>query len=97
MARQVNGRSPADVVRFSSRAEEEAQAIALSERLGLPYVDVAAFRIDADLFRAMPVEWMLRYNFVPESRTDRAMTTARRSRFGGSAIYAMSSARCSQC
>jgi len=74
MARQVNGRSPADVVRFSSRAEEEAQAIALSERLGLPYVDVAAFRIDADLFRAMPVEWMLRYNFVPESRTDRAMT-----------------------
>jgi len=74
MARQVNGRSPADVVRFSSRAEEEAQAIALSERLGLPYVDVAAFRIDADLFRSMPVEWMLRYNFVPESRTDRAMT-----------------------
>jgi len=74
MARQVNGRSAADVVRFSSRAEEEASAIALAERLGLPYVDIAAFRVDADLFRSMPVEWMLRYNFVPESRTDKAMT-----------------------
>jgi len=74
MARQVNGKSVAEVVRFSSRAEEEAQAIALAERLGLPYVDVAAFRIDAELFRSMPVEWMLRYNFVPESRTERSMT-----------------------
>jgi type II secretory ATPase GspE/PulE/Tfp pilus assembly ATPase PilB-like protein len=74
MARQVNGKAPAEVVRFSSRAEEEAQAIALAERLGLPYVDVAAFRVDADLFRSMPVEWMLRYNFVPESRTERSMT-----------------------
>ena len=74
MARQVNGKSAAEVVRFSSRAEEEAQAIALAERLGLPYVDVAAFRIDADLFRSMPVEWMLRYSFVPESKTERSMT-----------------------
>ncbi len=75
MAKQVsNGRSVADVVRFSSRAEEEAQAIALAERLGLPYVDVAAFRIDADLFRSVPVEWMLRYGFVPETRTEKALT-----------------------
>jgi type IV pilus assembly protein PilB len=74
MARQVNGKSAPDVVRFSSRAEEEAQAIALAERLGLPYVDIAAFRVDAELFRSMPVEWMLRYNFVPESRTERSMT-----------------------
>jgi type IV pilus assembly protein PilB len=74
MARQVNGRPPADVVRFSSRAEEEASAIALAERLGLPYVDNAAFRVDAELFRSMPVEWMLRYNFVPESRTEKSLT-----------------------
>jgi type II secretory ATPase GspE/PulE/Tfp pilus assembly ATPase PilB-like protein len=74
MARQVNGKSAAEAVRFSSRAEEEAQAIALAERLGLPYVDVAAFRVDAELFRSMPVEWMLRYGFVPESRTERSMT-----------------------
>ncbi len=69
MAKQLNAE-----VRFSSRGEEEAQAIALAERLGLPYVDLASFRVDADLFRSIPVEWMLRYNFVPESRTERVMT-----------------------
>ncbi|MEX0880265.1 MAG: GspE/PulE family protein [Thermoanaerobaculia bacterium] len=75
MAKQVsNGKSVADAVRFSSRAEEEAQAIALAERLGLPYVDIPAFRVDADLFRSVPVEWMLRYGFVPESRTEKALT-----------------------
>ena len=63
MAKQrQNGREASG---FSSRAEEEAQAIALAERLGLPYVDLAAFRVDADLFRSIPVEWMLRYSFVP--------------------------------
>jgi type II secretory ATPase GspE/PulE/Tfp pilus assembly ATPase PilB-like protein len=75
MAKSVsNGKSVADVVRFSSRADEEAQALALAERLGLPFVDSAAFRIDADLFRSIPVEWMLRYTFVPESKSDRAVT-----------------------
>jgi type II secretory ATPase GspE/PulE/Tfp pilus assembly ATPase PilB-like protein len=75
MAKQMpNGKPVPDLVRFSSRAEEEAQATALSERLGLPFVDLTSFRVDADLFRSIPVEWMLRYNFVPESRTDRAMT-----------------------
>jgi type IV pilus assembly protein PilB len=75
MAKQMSGGKPVpDLVRFSSRAEEEAQALALAERLGLPFVDLASFRVDAELFRSLPVEWMLRYNFVPESRTDRAMT-----------------------
>jgi len=75
MAKQVsNGKPIPDAVRFSSRAEEEAQALGLSERIGLPFVDLASFRINADLFRSIPVEWMLRYNFVPESKTDKAMT-----------------------
>ena len=56
-----------------SPQEEEARAIALAERLGLPYVDLLSFRIDADLFRSVPVEWMLRYEFVPEKRTDRSL------------------------
>ncbi len=63
MAKQVHNE-----VRFSSRAEEEAAAIALAERLGLPYVDLASFRVDPELFRSIPVEWMLRYGFVPESK-----------------------------
>ena len=69
MAKQLNGE-----VRFSSRAEEEAQAIALAERLGLPYVDLTTFRGDSDLFRSIPVEWMLRYGFVPESKTNRVLS-----------------------
>jgi type II secretory ATPase GspE/PulE/Tfp pilus assembly ATPase PilB-like protein len=69
MAKQLNGE-----VRFASHAEEEAQGIALAERLGLPYVDLASFRIDPELFRSIPVEWMLRYSFVPESRTEKWMS-----------------------
>ena len=69
MAKQLNGD-----VRFASRAEEEAQGIARAERLGLPYVDLNSFRVDADLFRSIPVDWMLKYGFVPESRTDKVMT-----------------------
>src|SRR5213594_2555020 len=55
-------------------SESEAQAIALAERLDLPYVDLASFRVDPELFRSIPVEWMLRYNFVPEKRTEKFMT-----------------------
>ena len=69
MAKQLNPE-----LKFASRAEEEAQAIALAERLGLPYVDLGSFRVDADLFRSIPVEWMLRYTFVPESRTEKSLT-----------------------
>jgi len=54
--------------------EGEAQALALAQRLGLTYVDLATFRMDPDLFRSIPVEWMLRYAFVPEKRTEKAMT-----------------------
>src|SRR4051812_24608365 len=54
--------------------DAEVQPAALAERLGLPYVDLTLFRVDADLFRSIPVEWMLRYGFVPESRTEKSMT-----------------------
>src|SRR5437773_977373 len=55
-------------------SESEAQAIALAERLDLSYVDLASFRVDPELFRSIPVEWMLRYGFVPEKRTEKFMT-----------------------
>jgi type IV pilus assembly protein PilB len=72
MAKQyVNGEP---TVRISSKEEDEIAAIALAERLGLSYVDVSTFRVDPDLFRSIPVEWMLRYSFVPEKRTEKSMT-----------------------
>ena len=54
-------------------ADGEAPA-AMAQRLGLPFVDLTLFRVDPDLFRSIPVEWMLRHQFVPESRTDKSMT-----------------------
>jgi type IV pilus assembly protein PilB len=65
---------PETVLRASSPEEEHHRTVALAERLGLPFVDLRHFRVDADLFRSIPVEWMLRYLFVPESRTDRILT-----------------------
>jgi type II secretory ATPase GspE/PulE/Tfp pilus assembly ATPase PilB-like protein len=47
-------------------ASEEARARATASRLGLPYVDLWTFRIDPELFRATPLDWMLRFEFVPE-------------------------------
>jgi type IV pilus assembly protein PilB len=58
------------VIPTRSPQEEEARAIALAEKLRLPYVDLTRFRVDPDLFRSIPVEWMLRYEFVPELRTE---------------------------
>jgi type IV pilus assembly protein PilB len=59
---------------LTAPAEGETQAQALAGRLGLPYVDLASFRVDPDLFRSIPVEWMLRYAFIPEKRTEKTLT-----------------------
>jgi type IV pilus assembly protein PilB len=58
----------AAIPRFLDAASEETRARQLAERLGLPYVDLWTFRIDAEVFRSIPLEWMLRFEFVPEVR-----------------------------
>ncbi len=45
--------------------EEERAAAALAEHLGLPFDPLDEFHVDADLFRTIPVEVMLRYHFLP--------------------------------
>ena len=67
-------KEPVLPIKAMSPQEEEAKAIALAEKLGLPYVDLLAFRVNPELFRSVPVEWMLKYEFVPEARSDRSMT-----------------------
>src|SRR3954466_11900572 len=49
-------------------AAEVAQARRLAERYRLPFLDLAHFNIDHDLFRTIPAELMLRYGFVPYRR-----------------------------
>src|SRR6185312_5397826 len=52
----------------AEQAAEIAQARRLAERYRLPFLDVAHFNIDHDLFRTIPAELMLRYGFVPYGR-----------------------------
>src|SRR5215217_4407276 len=54
-------------------AREVAQARALAERYRLDFVDMDTFRIDQELFRAIPADLMLRYGFVPSRREGRAL------------------------
>ncbi len=64
------GSPDAAIPRFLDAASEETRARQLAERLGLPYIDLWTFRIDAEVFRSIPLEWMLRFEFVPERRDD---------------------------
>ena len=48
--------------------EEMERAQRLAERYRLPFLDLAHFNIDHDLFRTIPAELMLRYGFVPYRR-----------------------------
>ena len=50
------------------------QAKNMAEEYGLPYVDLSSFRLDMDLFRSIPMDWMLKYQFIPESDRDGVLT-----------------------
>src|SRR2546425_6038779 len=49
-------------------AAEEARARRLAERYQLEFIDLEHFNIDHALFRSIPADLMLRYNFVPYRR-----------------------------
>jgi type II secretory ATPase GspE/PulE/Tfp pilus assembly ATPase PilB-like protein len=58
----------------AERAAEAAHARKLAERYRLEFIDLATqFNIDHDLFRTIPAELMLRYNFVPYRREGRSL------------------------
>ncbi len=52
------------------REEERREARTFAERFALEYVDMDRFKIDNDLFRSIPFDLMLRYEFVPEQQLD---------------------------
>ena len=49
-------------------AAEVAGARQLAERYRLEFVDMERFRVDAELFRSIPADLMLRYGFVPDRK-----------------------------
>ncbi len=52
---------------------EVARARALAERYRQEYVEMDDFRIDQELFRAIPADLMLRYGFVPYRREGQSL------------------------
>ncbi|HEV8394727.1 MAG TPA: hypothetical protein VGQ37_10660, partial [Vicinamibacterales bacterium] len=58
-----------DPAKLASRpddpSDEVARARKLAERYRLEFVDMDEFRINQELFRAIPADLMLRYEFVP--------------------------------
>ncbi len=59
------------------RERERHEALALADRFGLDFVDMDQFRIDNDLFRSIPFDLMLRYEFVPEHQLDGRLSVVR--------------------
>jgi type II secretory ATPase GspE/PulE/Tfp pilus assembly ATPase PilB-like protein len=57
----------------AEQAAEVAQARRLAERYRLPFLDLAHFNIDHELFRSIPADLMLRYGFVPYRRDGQAL------------------------
>jgi type IV pilus assembly protein PilB len=47
---------------------EAARAHRLAEQYGFDYVDLEHFQVDHDLFRNIPLDLMIRYQFLPEKR-----------------------------
>ncbi len=47
---------------------EAARAQRVAEQYGFPYVDLEHFQVDHSLFRDIPLELMIRYQFLPERR-----------------------------
>ena len=49
---------------------EASRARRLAEQYGFPFVDLDQFQIDHGLFRDIPLDLMIRYQFLPEHRED---------------------------
>ncbi|MBK6403982.1 MAG: type II/IV secretion system protein [Holophagales bacterium] len=63
-----------DFPRVLDAASEESRAREVARRLGIPFVDLWTFRVDPVLFKSVPLEWMLRFEFVPESEENGVLT-----------------------
>src|SRR5689334_9575642 len=54
-----------ETIKFQDPAQEQTQAAALARRYRCEFIDLKEARIDADLFRTVPVDLMFRYHFIP--------------------------------
>jgi type IV pilus assembly protein PilB len=54
-----------ETIKFHDPTQEQTQAEALARRYRCEFIDLKEARIDADLFRTVPVDLMFRYHFIP--------------------------------
>src|SRR5246500_6049329 len=59
---------PRSLYKNADPTGEAARAQRLAEQYGFPYIDLNHFQVDHQLFRDIPLELMIRYQFLPERR-----------------------------
>src|SRR5467141_474916 len=59
---------PRSLYKNADPTGEAARAQRLAEQYGFTYVDLEHFQVDHDLFRNIPLDLMIRYQFLPEKR-----------------------------
>jgi type IV pilus assembly protein PilB len=57
-------------------AEQEKRAREMASRYRCEFIHLRDHKIDPDLFRSIPVDWMFRYNFVPLQMTEGGLEIA---------------------
>jgi len=68
MAETVNTVPTVVVAGLTRAGDDMERAREISRRLSLPLEDLSEYRMDPELFRQIPIEVMLRYQFVPMHR-----------------------------
>jgi type IV pilus assembly protein PilB len=59
---------PRSLYKNADPTGEAARAQRLADQYGFPYVELEHFVVDHELFRNIPLELMIRYQFLPEKR-----------------------------
>ncbi len=58
------------------RKKNSKEARDVAARFGIPYIDLSSVQIDAELFRSIPLQLMLQYNFIPLEKIDGVLKIA---------------------
>jgi type IV pilus assembly protein PilB len=58
------------------RKKNNQEARDVAARFGIPYIELSSVQIDAELFRSIPLQLMLQYNFIPLEKIDGVLKIA---------------------
>jgi type IV pilus assembly protein PilB len=58
------------------RKKNSKEARDVAARFGVPYIELSSVQIDAEIFRSIPLQLMLQYNFIPLEKIDGVLKIA---------------------